>query len=229
MKKITINLSYYNQTETLKTHIKEWASWDEEIRNQFHFCIVDDCSKIKATDVLSDVDLSNLNISIYRVKKDLVCNIAGVRNLSAQKCDTKWMVILDMDTLVPYDVAKSMIQLVDNTNKDGVCFKFNRIIPGGRKKPHPAVCLLRKNDYWNVGGCEEDLVGNYGYTDPSFWHRSNGKLEIIQRLDLCLKHMSDGAADIKRDRTHNAKIFEQKIQTNSWSTDYIRFDYERLL
>ena len=94
----------------------------------FTFCIVDDCSKIKATDILSDVDLSNLNISIYRVKKDLVCNIAGVRNLSAQKCDTEWMVILDMDTLVPYDVAKSMIHLVDNTNKDGVCFKFNRII-----------------------------------------------------------------------------------------------------
>ena len=31
------NLFIYNQTNTLKTHIKEWASWDEEIRNQFHF------------------------------------------------------------------------------------------------------------------------------------------------------------------------------------------------
>ena len=39
--------------------------------------------------------------------------------------------------------------------------------------------------------CEEDLVGNYGYTDPSFWHKSHGKLEIIQRLDfMFLKHMS---------------------------------------
>ena len=51
-------------------------------------------------------------------------------------------------------------------------------------KPHPAVCLLRVEDYWNVGGCEEDLVGHYGWTDPSFWYRSIGKLHVITYSDL---------------------------------------------
>ena len=40
------------------------------------------------------------------------------------------------------------------------------------------MSLLRKKDYWNVGGCEEDLVGNYGQTDPIFWYRAKGKLKI---------------------------------------------------
>ena len=229
MKKITINLSYYNQSETLKTHVLEWKSWNTEIRNQFHFCIVDDCSKIKATDILSNIDLSSLSISIYRVKEDLVCNIAGVRNLSAQQCNTEWMMILDMDTLVSQDLAESMIHLVDTTKKDVVCFKFNRDLPGGKEKPHPAVCLIKKKDYWKIGGCEEDLVGNYGYTDPLFWHRGRRIVDVKLKKDLYLNYIAEGGADIDRDRTHNRKIARYKKKTNNWSTDFVRFGWEQLL
>ena len=66
----------------------------------FTFFIIDDCSKKDTLQILKDYDLSDLNISIYRVLDDLVCNIAGVRNLGATECQTEWMVILDMDTLL---------------------------------------------------------------------------------------------------------------------------------
>jgi len=48
MKKITINLSFYNQNEVLIKQVNEWKSWRKEIRDQFSFCIVDDCSKKSA-------------------------------------------------------------------------------------------------------------------------------------------------------------------------------------
>ena len=235
MKKITINLSFYNQNEVLIKQVESWKSWSKEIRDQFSFCIVDDCSKKSAMDVLSEddgVDLTDLDLSIYRVKEDLYCNIAGVRNLSAQECKTEWMVILDMDTFVSEELASSMLRLATPIRK-GEAYKFNRRVADPRHpkngQPHPAVCLLSVEDYWNVGGCEEDLVGHYGWTDPSFWYRSVGKLHVVTFSDLYLDYCPEGEADIDRDNSHNYKLHEEKKQTGNWSTDFVRFDWEKLL
>ena len=194
-------------------------------------CIVDDCSKKLATEVLEDFDKSNLDLTILRVKKDLYCNIAGVRNLSAKECKTDWMVILDMDTIITQKLAKSMLNLI---NIDpGNCFKFNRkvsknIFHKKNGKLHPAVCLLRKEDYWKVGGCEEDLVGHYGQTDPIFWYRAKDKLKVHNQMKMFLEYESKGEANIKRDSKHNAKLFDQKKLDNDWSSDHIRFEWEKI-
>ena len=105
MKKITINLSFYNQDKILMKHVSRWNSWPQDILQIFSFCIIDDCSKNNAYEVLKGIDLSNIDLSIYRVKEDLICNIAGVRNLSAKLCKTDWMLNLDMDTLISKDFA----------------------------------------------------------------------------------------------------------------------------
>ena len=231
MKKITINLSFYNQNEVLKKQVESWKSWSKEVRDQFSFCIVDDCSKKSAIDVLSN-DLTDLDLSIYRVTEDLYCNIAGVRNLSAKECKTDWMVILDMDTFVSEELASSML-ILSSSDRPGEAFKFNRRVADPRHpkngQPHPAVCLLRVEDYWNVGGCEEDLVGHYGWTDPSFWFRSVGKLHVITYTDLYLDYYPEGEADIDRDNSHNYILHEEKKRTGDWSTDFVRFDWEKLL
>ena len=97
---ITINLSYYNQPkEILMRHIDSWKTYPNEIKNRFSFIIIDDCSKIPISNIIDKTDLIGLNIKLYRVKKDLYCNIAGVRNLGAQESKTPWLLILDMDTL----------------------------------------------------------------------------------------------------------------------------------
>ena len=181
MKKITINLSFYNQNDFLIKQVESWKSWSKEIRDQFSFCIVDDCSKTEATEVLSNTDLSDIDLSIYRVKEDLKWNIAGVRNLSGQQCETEWMVILDMDCFIPEQTAIGMLSLSERGGNNA--YKFVRIVLENTSHPkhgdpHPAICLIRKEDYWNVGGCEEDLVGRHGCTDPSFWYRSKGKFVI---------------------------------------------------
>ena len=83
-------------------------------------------------------------------------------------------------------------------------------------------------DYWKVGGCEEDLVGHYGWTDPSFWHRSIGKLDVLLCSDLFLDYIPEGEADINRDNSHNQRLFEEKKRTGDWSTDFVRFEWEKV-
>ena len=231
MSLITVNLSFYNQNDVLVKHVLGWKSWSKELKEKFSFCIIDDCSKTKAIDVLSEIDLSDLNLSIYRVQEDLVCNIAGVRNLSAQECKTEWMVILDMDTLISEELASSMIELCRAPK--GSCFKFNRRVPSNphhpkNNQPHPAVCLLQLEDYWDVGGCEEDLVGHYGQTDPIFWYRASNVLTVHFRSDMYLDYIPEGEAVINRDTSHNQKLFEEKRRTHNWSTDFVRFKWEKM-
>ena len=231
-KLITIILSYYNQNDFLKYHLNIWNEYPEHIRDKFTFFIMDDCSKENANDVLKNIDLKNLDLHIYRSKKDIYCNISGVRNLGAQQCQTDWLVLLDMDTIINLDLAESLLKLAFETNNN-TTFKFNRKVINDSDHPknnkvHPAVCLIRKKDYWDVGGCEEDLVGHYGWTDPSFWHKARGKVKVEECKKIYLIYHSDGEADIKRDHGHNRKVFKDKMRTNSWSKDYIRFKWEKI-
>ena len=230
---ITINLSYYNQSVILRQHVECWNKYPIDVKKQFKFIIVDDCSSSSALEALKDVK-HDLDLHIYRVTQDLYCNISGARNLGAQQCTTDWMILLDMDTLIPVVTAKAILHWANENAENNFVLKFNRIVPDhpGHIKNnqfHPAVCLIRLKDYWNIGGCDEDLVGHYGHTDPLFWHRSTGKISIYYARDLYLHYIPEGESDIVRDTTHNRLLFEKKKQLNDWSTDHIRFDWEQMI
>ena len=145
------------------------------------------------------------------------------------------MIILDMDTFIQPVMSAQLLQLA-NLDQKNTAFKFNRDIrcdpeflkknPSGFKV-HPAVCLIRKSDYWNVGGCEEDLVGNYGMTDPSFFYRAKGKIQVRIMDKIYLKHKAEGAAEIVRDTSANKRLFEERKKLNNWSTNYIRFKWHK--
>ena len=232
MKLITIMLSYYNQTEFMKYHLKVWKEYPENIKDKFTFFIMDDCSKENANDVLKNIDLKDLDLHIYRSKKDLYCNIAGVRNLGAQQCQTDWLVLLDMDTVINSDLANSLLKLAVETNNN-TTYRFSRKVlndPEHRKNNsiHPAVCLIRKKDYWNIGGCEEKLVGHYGQTDRIFWYRSINKINIIDKKDLYLEYYPEGESDINRDTSVNAKKKKDLLKTKKFSTKFVNFEWEKI-
>jgi hypothetical protein len=228
-KLIKICLSYYNQRkQSLIRHILHWKEFPLEIREQFTFFIIDDSSKICVDTLIEEDLIKGLDLHLYRVKQDLYCNIAGVRNLGASECKTPYMMIIDMDTVISPIMSKEIIDIAKKNKNNNLVFKFNRY--GGKKSGHmhPAVCLIRKEDYWNIGGCEEDLVGHYGYTDPSFWFRATGKVDIVYCNTIYLLYFEDGESDINRDRNHNKNIFQNKKLKKDWSTDYIRFDWEKI-
>ena len=111
-------------------------------------------------------------------------------------------------------------------------FRFGRktMKPNHKKNNtiHPAVCLIRTNDYKRIGGCEEDLVGHYGYTDPCFWQRSIGKVRVINLRDIKLQYLDEGEADIERDTSHNLKIYQERVSKQNWSKKKLRFNWIKL-
>ena len=119
------------------------------------------------------------------------------------------MMILDMDTLVSPTLAEQILKLVieakSNQSLWNTVFKFNRkVINNDKHKKHkvmhPSVCLIEKKYYWKAGGCEEDLVGHYGFTDPCFWNRvSRVNINIKYLQDKCVHFNPNAEADINRE------------------------------
>ena len=228
-KNMTLVLSYFDQAEVLEQHLAQWESYSPNIRASVNFMIVDDCSQLPAKDVLNNFGPLDISIKVYRVLDDLYCNIAGGRNLGASECSTEWMLILDMDTMVPELLIKKMLRLTQK-NRPATAYRFNRTVPDnpGHEKngvPHPAVCLIRQKDYWAIGGCEVDLVGNYGYTDPCFWLRAKGKIRSIIKRNMYLIYNPAGESSIKRDKRINRKKFYSYKARGGWSNRYLNFNW----
>ena len=53
-------------------------------------------------------------------------------------------------------------------------------------------------------------------------------MNINVRMDMFLDYIPEGEAKINRDTRHNFKLFEYKKNTNSWSTYFVRFDWEKI-
>lgn len=234
MKLITVNLSYYNQSKDMVLkHLSYWKQFSSEVLEKMTFFIIDDGSKVPISDILSNDDIKGIDVRIFRIDKDIKYNIGGMRNLGAKCCNTPYYFILDMDTLINKDCVENLLKLASaNINKNKV-FKFNRKVLNNNKHPknnktHPAVCLIRLDDYWKIGGCDEDFVGNYGQTDPHFWYRSKNIVTIEEKRDIYLEYDDDGECDIDRSTHVNAKLFQQKIKTNNWSNDFIRFSWREI-
>lgn len=233
-KLITVCLSYYNQPEVMVDQLKWWLEYSGDVKKRMSFFIIDDCSTRGALDVIKDVGLyerlGELSITIFRVKEDKFCNISGVRNLGATECITPYMVILDMDTFISNNTMEKMIAVAESNIDKKIAFIFNRRVesnPSHKKhnKLHPAVSLIRVKDYWDVGGCDEDYVGNYGYTDPTFWWRAKNLIEKHECRNIYLDYKDEGECDMVRDTRKNKRLFEKKMADGSWSSDFIRFEY----
>jgi len=233
-KLITVNLSYYNQSkDILLKHIKYWNSYPKNILKKITFFIIDDCSKIHISKLITKKDIEDLDIVIYRVKKDLNCNIAGIRNLGANECKTPWYVIIDMDTLIPTLMIEQLVKLAEENMNNNITYRFCRKVvknPNHKKhkKIHPAVCLIRIKDYWDIGGNEEDLVGNYGWTDMCFYEKAKKKVKLVLKEDIYLDYFEEGESPINRDNSINEKIYNERRVSKLWSTNYVRFPWEKV-
>jgi hypothetical protein len=110
---------------------------------------------------------------------------------------------------------------------------------------HPATMLTSRSSYWRVGGCDEDFVGNYGFTDVHFAARlrqTPGCQRISSERPI-MKHVANftdamalepAPPLIHLERVHsshdiaaNKAILRKKFQGQlPWSTDYLRFSWE---
>jgi hypothetical protein len=214
----------------LQKQIELWQSYSDDIKNKVKFILVDDGSMQRACRVEHLVDDDNIDISVYRITKDIYCNIPGAVNLGAKVCETEWMFKHDIDHLLSEESIEKMIELMPNKGKVYKFYRHNGTDISNPNKIAPGQFMIRVDDFWKVGGWDEDFCGNYGQNDPAFFWRAKGIIETEERYDINMVIDSEGETP-EIDRTKrdvNAKLFEEKKRTGEWSYDFLRFDWEKI-
>jgi hypothetical protein len=158
--RLTINLSYYGEYETLLKHLDIWSKASPFLP-YVKFNIFDDGSDLSLVDKIDEITAYGINaLSVYRITEDIPWNIPGVRNLAICICATNWILFQDMDQ---YFELESLIQLqnLSSISENGIIYTFAR--KNGRFTA--GTMLARKVDLIKVHMHDEDTVGNYGFND----------------------------------------------------------------
>lgn len=155
-KRFTLVMPFYESRDFLKTQIEKWADWLPEVRQYVSAIIVDDGSPQPAT--LPAV--LPFPIRLFRIGVDVPWNWVAARNIGAHHADDGWLLLTDMDHVVPQGTAYALVYGKHNTN---LIYAFSRREHTGEPvTPHSASFFMTKEMFWRIGGYDETLSGHYG-------------------------------------------------------------------
>jgi len=228
-KSLTVILTYYNQANVFEEQVKHWLDLPKNVNRRITFLIVDDGSEKSAAEAIEHVPgIDELSLQIFKIHEDKYCNIGGARNLGSLVALTEWILHTDVDIVLREDALKRMLRIVGRDKRK--IHRFNRQYENGSTKIHPGTMLLPRSLYWEVGGCDEDFVGNYGQTDVHFIYRAKKIVSAKTHKNIMLGFRSDGETkEIDRSKlVPNEQLFMEKMATGSWSSDFFRFTWSRV-
>lgn len=171
---VTLVVPYYRNCAMLRRQIQEWELYPEGVR----IILVDDGSPEAAKPIVENTATPRLQqrIHLYRIMVDIPWNREEARNLGALQAQTRWIVQIDIDHLLPAASAKNLVQFeahsnhwyrfprwrkgkADETrNKDAI----GRDVAFGQIHPHIDSYLISKKLYWLVDGYDLLFSGCLG-------------------------------------------------------------------
>lgn len=161
--KITLIYPYYENPCMLIKQIEHWSHYIRDYWNYLRLIIVDDgSSKSPAMDILENHPIAKrTKITLAKVLVDIPWNQHGARNIGAHLALDGWLLLSDMDVVIP---ATAMQALLQQPFRKGYFHTFNRAIAPDftHHKSHCNTLLIQREDYWRVNGYDEDYCGTYG-------------------------------------------------------------------
>ena len=187
---LTIGIPYYRNPDMLAEQYRVWAAYSDDIKSHVEVVIVDDGSPDEpAMGVPRPDGLPAL--AIYRVLVDIPWHQHGARNLAAKVAHGDWLLLTDMDHVVPAETVRHVVEQIIPAAAPNAVHTFQRVDAPkltptvnerGERKPHVNTFLIRRAHYWQVGGYDEDCVG-YG-TDGYFRNRMYAQSQRVHLDDV---------------------------------------------
>jgi len=236
MNKITLVSPYYNSPELIKEQIIIWESYSDIVKQNLTIILVDDGSEKEAKNYIN-IDLirdNNVDFRLYRILENKGWNSYGANNLGICMADTKWILRVDLDWIIPNNVMESIINNQTLSYNDKKMYKFNAVYHNTDEKVEcgPNIFLIPKWLFWVVGGYDEDFSGNYGWADILFLYLLEVKHKVLPEFldNLCIEAVLGGSThELSRDNKFNKEIYtEKRAGERSLSKDCLRFNWEQI-
>jgi glycosyltransferase involved in cell wall biosynthesis len=180
---ITIVFAYYDNPSMLEFQWQQIARYSKALRDRIEVIVVDDASPITpAASVVRPQSLPEHRI--YRIAKDIPWNQDAARNIGAHEASSPWLLLTDIDHVVPEETLKGLLDL----DKDPtVLYTLGRtkFFSDDVREPHPNSYVMTRGMYWAIGGHDEDYAGIYG-KDYLFRRRALKKTREVHLLHLRL-------------------------------------------
>jgi hypothetical protein len=166
MNNITLIMAYYENASMLRKQFGALRAMSALVRDHVSVIIVDDGSP---TTPAKAEDLNGMPLQIYRIKEDIRWNQDAARNIGARHAETNWLLLTDMDHMVP---QRTWEHLISYDWKEDRAYQFTRVSAPDMApyKSHPNSWFLTKRLYDKAGGYDERFAGFYG-TDSDFRNR----------------------------------------------------------
>ena len=168
MHRLTLCMAYYMNQGMLDEHLRRLEALPQAVKDELCVNVCDDGSPNGEAQGRA----IGCPLRIFRIDVDVRWNQDAARNICADAASTPWLLLTDIDHLVPQETFEAI--LLNKLNKNQV-YRFQRTTLEADRtetlyKPHPNSWLMTRSDYWQIGGYDERFAGLYG-TDADFRDR----------------------------------------------------------
>lgn len=181
---LTLVLPHFCNLGMFAEQQKVWASYPAKMRRRLHVIVVDDCSPEGLYPTAESVTVDGLaSLRIYRLLEKKRWNWPACRNLGAKVATTEWMLLTDIDHVLPQETLE---YLLCGKLHATVAYRFKRVTATQTwpyrvsdqpaYKSHNDTWLMTRDFFYFddgvtfVGGYDERLSGCYG-SSGEFTHR----------------------------------------------------------
>lgn len=226
MNKITLIYPYYKTAAVIPELVKNWNSWDAQVKQHVTVIVVDDGSPQSFYSIYKDL-ACDLKIELYEILQDIPWNQPGAMNLGISRATTDWIMTMNVDRMLPNDTMLAMI----NANLNRNCYyALKDICEGKHIGSPPGIMLLTKEAVVSSGMYDEDFSGNYGHDDLLLKKHleRNYKYRLTDWYMHVLPHASHEHG-LVRSTEVNKKLMQDKLSGKiPVSRDCIRFKWRKV-
>jgi hypothetical protein len=203
---ITLIVPYYDNAGMFREQQRQWRALPADIREVLHVIVVDDGSPVapavQAIDAATAPALASFRL--FRTKVDVRWNWIFCRNLGAEKTTTEWLLMTDMDHVIPAETWRFLMR----EKLDPIrAYRLSRVVAPDLtpRDPHPNTWVITRHMFINrIGGYDERFSGVYG-SDGHFHDRVEEWAKSIHLLaEVAIVYPSSVVADADT-RTYGRK------------------------
>ena len=156
LKTLTLVFPYYENPAFLDTQCGVWRSYPPDLAAKLTVVVVDDGSPEPC---VYPRDLP-CRFRLFRIGVDVRWNWLAARNIGAHHAETGWVLLTDMDHIVPSETLRAVMA---GQHDPSVVYALSRREHTGEAiTPHSASFLMTRDMFWKIGGYDEALSGFYG-------------------------------------------------------------------
>jgi hypothetical protein len=194
-KPLTMIYPYYENPVFLRKQMGGWLRYPMDLARNVTLIVVDDGSPTSpALDVFMD-DATPFPKRVFRIHEDRPWNWIAARNIGAHEAADGWLLMTDMDHVVPEQTLRSVLY---GDHDPSVIYGFSRKEHTGQALvPHPNSWLMTREMFWKVGGYDENFSGRYG-SDGEYRRRCAKTARMAILSDVLIRHERQGDSSTTR-------------------------------